>query len=158
VLSPLAASPCLSLFPWASFPVVFVAAVFGPLAVAQYAPLAVPPAWELAPERGVPQAVPRVEQGDQQAAQSVPCASLVAQSGVSRGDPLAVHSAPDELLAVHLVPCELPAVHSVALLGGPLTDCSAAHLADDHCLPEAVNSAACSAELQTDPLAGSLAA
>jgi hypothetical protein len=122
-------------------------------AVAQSAQLAVPLAWERARERGVPQAAPRAEQVDQQAAQSVPCASLVAPSGVSLGDLLAVHlepdewlavrsvaslgdlqvvhSAPDELLAVHLVPCELPAVRSVALVGGPQADCSAVRLADD---------------------------
>jgi hypothetical protein len=101
-------------------------------AVAHSAQLAVPLAWELAPVRGVPQAVPRAEQDDQQAAQSVPCASLVAQSGVSLGDLLAVHLEPAYSSAVHLVPCELPAVHSVALLGGPQADCLAVRLADDH--------------------------
>jgi hypothetical protein len=44
----LAASPCPSLFPWASFPVVFVAALFLSLAVAHCAPLAVPLAPDVA--------------------------------------------------------------------------------------------------------------
>jgi hypothetical protein len=70
VLSPLAVSLYPSLFPWAPFPVVFAAAVFVlQAAVARSVQLAVPLAWELAPERGVPQAVPRAEQDDQ----SVPC-------------------------------------------------------------------------------------
>jgi hypothetical protein len=92
----LAVSPCPSLFPWAPFPVVFVAAVFVPLAVAHCAPRAVP----LAPD-----------------------VALAVHSAASLGGLQVVHSAPDELLAVHLVPCELPAVHSVVLLGGPQADC-----------------------------------
>jgi len=120
--------------------VVFAAAVFVlQAAVAQSAQLAVPSAWGLAPVRGVQQAVPYAERDDQLAAQSVPCASLAAQSGASLADrqaahlvalpadPLVVHSAPYELLAVHLVPCELLAVRSVALPADP----QAVHLALD---------------------------
>ena len=139
--------------------VVFAAAVFAlQAAVAQSVQLAVPLAWELAPVRDVPQAVPPAGQDDQQAAQLVPCEWLVAQSGVSLGDLRAVHLALDELLAVHLVRCELSAVRSFALqvdplvvhsapsvwpaahsdvsrcdpLGGPQADCLAVRLADDH--------------------------
>ena len=102
--------------------------------MAHSAQLAVPLAWGLAPVRGVPQAVPRAEQDDQQAAQSVPCASLVAQSGVSLGDLLAVHLEPAYSSAVQRA---LPlAARSGASpcdpLGGPQADCLAEHLADDH--------------------------
>ncbi|HTG27498.1 MAG TPA: hypothetical protein VK818_04680, partial [Methylomirabilota bacterium] len=96
--------------------VVFAAAVFVlQAAVAQSAQLAALPAWQLAPERGVPQAAQPVAQADPQVAQSAPC------------ELLAVHSAPDELLAVHSVPCEWPAVRSVALPADP----QAVHLALD---------------------------
>jgi hypothetical protein len=101
-------------------------------AVAQSAQLAVPLAWELAAMRGAPQAVPHAEQDDQQAAQSVPCASLVAQLGVSLGDLLAVHLEPAYSSVVHWA---LPlAAHSDACdpLDGPRADCLAAHLAGDH--------------------------
>jgi hypothetical protein len=71
--------------------VVFAAAVFVlQAAVAQPVQLAVPLAWELAPERDVPQAVPPAERDDQQDAPSLTCASLAAQSGLSVGDLLAV--------------------------------------------------------------------
>ena len=135
--------------------IVFAAAVFVlQAAVAQSAQLAVPLAWELAPVRGVPQAVPRAEQDDQQAAQSVPCASLVVQSGVSLGDLLAVHLALDELLAVHLVPCELPAVRSGASPCDPQVVHSArVELLAVH-LVSCELSAAHSAASPADPLGG----
>jgi hypothetical protein len=140
--------------------VVFAAAVFVlQAAVAQSAQLAVPLAWELAPERDVPQAVPPAEQDDQQAAQLVPCELPVAHSGVSLGDLLAVHLEPAYSSAVHLVRCALSAVRSFASrvdplvvhsepsvwpaghsdvsrsdpMGGPQADCLAVRLPDGHC-------------------------
>jgi hypothetical protein len=80
VLSPLAVSPCPSLFPWASFPVVFVAALFLSLAVAQCAPLA--PAAALAVQLDV-------LQDDPQDALWVPYELLAVHSAASPCDPLA---------------------------------------------------------------------
>jgi hypothetical protein len=134
--------------------VVFAAAVSVLRVVAaQYAQLAVLPAWELAPERGVPQAVQPVAQADPQVAQSVPCELLAVRSVALPADPLAAHLALDELLAVHSAPDELLAVRSVALPADPL----AAHLALDELL--AVHLVPCELSavhlvaLQSDPLA-----
>ena len=102
MLNPLAVSPYPSLFPWAPFPVVFAAAVFVlQEVVAQSAQLAAPLAWELASEWGGPQAVPRAEQGDQQAAQSVPCELPAARLIALPDDPQAVHLEPAYSSAVH---------------------------------------------------------
>jgi hypothetical protein len=117
--------------------VVFAAAVFVlQAAVAQSVQLAVPLAWQLAPERDVPRVVPPAEQD----AQSVPCEWLVAQSGVSPGD----------LLAVHLA--LLSAAHSAASLADP----QAVHLepAYSSAVHLALPSAAHSDALPGDPLAG----
>ena len=87
--------------------------------------LAVPLAWELAPVRGVPQAVPRAEQDDQQAAQSVPCELPAARLIALPDDPQAVHLEPAYSSAVQRA---LPlAARSGASpcdpLGGPQDDC-----------------------------------
>jgi hypothetical protein len=93
VLSPLAASPCPSLFPWAPFPVVFVVAVFE--SVAQYAQLGVP----LAPDVALAVQLD-VLQGDPLAALSVPYELLAVRSAASLGDRLADPLA--DCLAAHL--------------------------------------------------------
>jgi hypothetical protein len=70
--------------------VVFAAAVFVlQAAVAQSARLAVLPAWELAPERGVLQAAQPVAQADPQVAQSVPCELPAVRSVALQDDPQA---------------------------------------------------------------------
>ena len=108
--------------------VVFAAAVFVPqVLAAHYAQRAVLSAWELAPERGVPQAAQPVAQADPQVARPVPCELLAVRSVALPADPQAAHLALDELPAVHSATCELPAVRSVALPADP----QAAHLAPD---------------------------
>jgi len=135
--------------------VVFAAAVFVlQAAVAQSAQLAALPAWQLAPERGVPQAAQPVAQADPQVAQSapcelqavhsVPCEWPAVRSVALPADPQAVHLALDELQAVHSVPCEWPAVRSVALPADP----QAVHLALDE--SSAVRSVALLGDPQAD--------